>query len=198
LAGVDTIEHGEDLDEEAARIMAKKGVILVPTLQLIVNWYKDFIPLDGNDGERLERARPDAFLYRDMLSPPDAAFGVQYAKQATESFSLAKELGVKIALGSDTVYEPLTKYGEYSALEFKALVEYGMTVSEAVTAATKTAAEALGLAAQIGTVDCGEVADLLVVRKDPTASEDVLYDPANIHMVFCDGILTVEDGRFAY
>lgn len=43
-AGVDTIEHGEDLDEELAVRMAKKGVILVPTLALVVNWHKDFVP----------------------------------------------------------------------------------------------------------------------------------------------------------
>ncbi len=45
-----------------------------------------------------------------------------YSAQAVQSFQTAKAAGVKIALGSDTVYEPLTTYGEYSALEYRALV----------------------------------------------------------------------------
>jgi imidazolonepropionase-like amidohydrolase len=105
---------------------------------------------------------------------------------------------VKIALGSDTVYEPLTKFGEYSALEFKSLIEHGMTVSQAICSATKIASEALGMSHVIGTVEPGKMADLLVVKKDPTSNSDVLYDAANIFLTFCDGKLTVENGRFAY
>ena len=194
-AGADTIEHGEDLNEEVAEKMRDKGVILVPTLELIVNWYKDFIPTGD---ESFKKARPDAFLYRDLYGKDQDMIGEQYCRQAKDSFRLALEKDVKIALGSDTVYEPLTKYGEYSAREFKALVDCGMTVNQAITAATKTAAEALGMGHAIGTVEAGKAADLLVVKKDPTAAADVLYDPSNIFMTFCDGKLTVEDGRFAY
>ena len=103
---------------------------------------------------------------------------------------------MKIALGSDTVFEPLTKYGEYSALEYKAMIELGMTVGQAISAATKTAAEALGMEHVLGTVEPGMLADLLVVKKDPTENAEVLYDVSNIFLTFCDGKLTVEDGRF--
>lgn len=192
-AGVDTIEHGETLDEELVGRMAAAGTILVPTLQLIANWHRDFMPLGEAQPEQI---RPDAFLYRDLYDVRDASFGHEYSASVVSSFQLALRAGVKIALGSDTVYEPLTPYGEYSALEFKALIEHGMTIDQAIVAATATASEALGMSQRIGTVEVGKQADLLVVREDPTASADVLYDVANIHLTFCDGKLTVVDGKF--
>ena len=196
-AGVDTIEHGEDLTEEICEKMIKRGVILVPTLQLIVNWNRDFvIPPELKE----KQYRPEVFLWRDLYTHniDVDAIAAKTRQQAINSFKLAISKGVKIALGSDTVFEPLTKYGEYSALEFKAMVEHGMTVSQAIVAATQTAAEALGMEDVLGTVEPGKLADLLVVRKDPTSSVDVLYDPSNIFLTFCDGKLTVENGRFAY
>jgi imidazolonepropionase-like amidohydrolase len=105
---------------------------------------------------------------------------------------------VRIALGSDTVYEPLTTYGEYSALEFRALVQCGMTTSEAITAATRTSSQAVGMSHVLGTVEAGKLADLLVLRADPTEDPMVVYDDANLHLVFCDGKLTVKDGVFVW
>lgn len=192
-AGVDTIEHGEDLDEELAVRMAKKGVILVPTLALVVNWHKDFVPTGDAAPKKI---RPDVFLHRDV--PPSDEDGEFESQRAKESFQLAVEKGVKIALGSDTVYEPLTKCGEYSAREFKALVECGLTVPQAIRAATMGSAEALNMSHKIGTVEVGKEADLLVVRKDPTKSTDVLYNAENIYLTFIKGRLTVEDGRFVW
>lgn len=194
-AGCDTIEHGEDIDEELAAKMARKGVILVPTLQLIVNWYEDFVPV-GDAAQ--PKVRPDAFLYRDLYNSHDESFGQAYSNQATESFAIAKAAGVKIALGSDTVYEPLTKFGEYSALEFRSLVQCGMTTMEAITAATVTSSEAAGMSHLIGTVEPGKLADLLVVRQDPTQDPGVIYDVSNIYLTFCDGKLTVQDGAFVW
>ena len=194
-AGCDTIEHGEDIDEELAEKMARKGTILVPTLQLIVNWYRDFIPVGDAAAPKV---RPDAFLYRDLYDDHDAGFGEAYGRRAVQSFQTARAAGVKIALGSDTVYEPLTKFGEYSALEFRALVQYGMTTMEAITAGTVTSSEAAGMSHVIGTVEPGKLADLLVLRQDPTDDPRVIYDSENIRLIFCDGKLTVEDGNFAW
>ena len=194
-AGCDTIEHGEDIDEELAAEMARKGTILVPTLQLIVNWYRDFIPVGA---ESLSKPRPDAFLYRDLYADRGEEFGHHYSRQAVQSFQTAKAMGVKIALGSDTVYEPLTTYGEYSALELRAMVEYGMTTAEAITAATVVGSQALGMSHVIGSVEAGKLADLLVLRKDPSTDPMVIYDASNIYLTFCDGKLTVEDGVFTW
>lgn len=192
-AGVDTIEHGEDLDEELAEEMAEKGVILVPTLGLIVNWYSDFIPT-GEDAYK--KIRPDVFLHRDL--PPSDEFATQYSQNAEKSFRLAKEKGVIIALGSDTVYEPLTQYGEYSAKEFKALVQCGLTVPEAIRAGTLGSAQALNMDHKIGTIEAGKEADILVLKKDPTESVDVIYKAENIYLTIMHGRLTVEDGRFVW
>jgi imidazolonepropionase-like amidohydrolase len=194
-AGCDTIEHGEDIDEALAAKMAAQGTILIPTLQLIVNWHRDFM-LVGD--ERPAKPRPDAFLYRDLYDERDAEFSDHYSRQAVTSYQTAKNMGVKIALGSDTVYEPLTPYGEYSALELRAMVEHGMTPAEAITAATAVGSEAVGLPHLIGTVEPGKIADLLVLRRDPTADPMVIYDTANIYLTFCDGKLTVQDGLFAW
>lgn len=194
-AGCDTVEHGEDIDEELAAEMARCGTILVPTLQLIVNWHRDFMPVGG---DTMSKPRPDAFLYRDLYEQRDEAFGHRYSNQAVQSFQTAKAAGVKIALGSDTVYEPLTTYGEYSALELRAMVEYGMTTQEAITAATVVGSEALGMSHVIGSIEPGKMADLLVLRRDPTTDPMVIYDAANIYLTFCDGKLTVEDGVFTW
>lgn len=194
-AGADTIEHGEDLDEETAEKMRDKGVILVPTLYLLVNYYTE---INAVGEERDAMIRPDVFLHRTIDSVSDTAEQERYVKQTIDSFKLAREKGVKIALGSDTVYEPLTICGEYSALEFKQMIKCGMTVPEAIKAATLTASEALGMSHRIGTVESGKNADLLVLKKDPTSSADILYDPDNIRMVFSGGRLAIEEGRFAF
>jgi imidazolonepropionase-like amidohydrolase len=194
-AGCYTIEHGEALDEELAERMVKNGTILVPTLQLIVNWYRDFIP--SGEGERVQ-IRPDAFLYRDLYKERTEETGEAYGAAAVHSFQTALAAGVKIALGSDTVYEPLTKYGEYSALEFKALVQYGMSVPQAIHAATSVSSEAVGMSHVIGTLEPGKLADLLVLRADPTVCTDVIYNVANHARVYCDGKLTVQDGEFVW
>lgn len=194
-AGVDTIEHGEDLDEETAEKMERNGIILVPTLGLLVNWYTE-IMATGDDKDKI--IRPDVFLHRTVDNVPDTREQERIVKNTIDSFALARDKGIKIALGSDTVYEPLTAYGEYSALEFKQLVKCGMTIPEAVKAATLTAAEALGMSHRIGTVEKGKNADLLVLKEDPVSSEDVLYDPKNIRMIFSAGRLAVEEGRFCF
>lgn len=197
-AGIDTIEHGECLDEECAEAMARKNMILVPTLGLLLSWFTEFCPAADDASSRPKKIRPDAFLHREFDSKPDADYGRRFVRNILDSFALAREKGVKIALGSDTVYEPLTEFGEYSALEFKYLVRSGLTVPQAIRAATLTSAEALGMSHRIGTVEAGKNADLLVLKKDPTRDENVLYDAGNLRMVIQNGRLAVEEGRLAY
>ena len=194
-AGVDTIEHGEELDEELCEAMADRGVVLVPTLVLLARWFLDFMPTTETP---VEHIRPEVFLHRDVDAMPDAEAGRRHAEHIRENFAMARAKGVKIALGSDTVYAPLTPHGEYSARELLIMGEFGMTPLEAIHAATATAAEALGMAHRIGRVEPGKAADLLAVEQDPSVSLDVLYDAANIRWVFSGGRLAVEGGRLAY
>ena len=197
-AGVNTIEHGECLDEECAEAMARNNMVLVPTTEILLSWFTDFCPADRQSADAAKKIRPDAFLQREFDNKPDPEYGRRFVKKVRDSFSLAKEKGVKIALGSDTVYEPLTEFGEYSAREFRSLVKCGLSVTEAIKAATLTSAEALGMSHRIGTLKTGKNADLLVIKKDPTCDADVLYHAENLRMVILNGRLAVEEGRFAY
>ena len=197
-AGIDTIEHGEDLDEECAELMAQKNMILVPTTALLLSWYTEICPANGQQTDTRKKIRPDAFFYRELDDKPDIEYDNSFVKQVLDNFELAKSKGVKIALGSDTVFEPLTEYGEYSAKELTYLVKAGLTVPEAIKAGTLTAAEALGMSHRIGTVEAGKNADLLVVKKDPTTDVDILYNAENLYLIILNGRLAVEDGRFAY
>ncbi|MBM3147535.1 MAG: amidohydrolase family protein [Actinobacteria bacterium] len=174
--------------------MRDAGVILVPTLELLTTWFTDFAPTAESP---VEHVRPSVFLHRDVDDVPDADAGRRHARRIVDNFTMAREMGVKIALGSDTVFTPLTPYGEYSARELKALVRHGVSTLEAITAATHTAAEALGMAHRIGSVEAGKAADLLVVNGDPTADVEVLYDAAPIRWIISAGRLSVEDGRLA-
>ena len=119
-------------------------------------------------------------------------------QQVIDSFHLALEKGVKIALGSDTVYEPSCEYGEQSLVEFAELVKRGMTIKQAIRAATYTAAEACGMQRDIGSIEEGKLADLLILKDDPTRDVEVLCTTENIRCIVTDGRLTVEDGRFAW
>jgi imidazolonepropionase-like amidohydrolase len=67
------------------------------------------------------------------------------------------------------------------------MVEAGLSETEAITAATKTAAESLGYEHMIGSVEEGKLADLLVVEPDPLADISVLRDKNNIKLVMKNG-----------
>jgi imidazolonepropionase-like amidohydrolase len=194
-AGVDSIEHGDELDEECAEKMAARGIYFVPTVNLVANWYLDRF------GDTKVEATPVSVEYgpfrtvEAMEGGGDSVDGHKIRKQIYGMFRMAKEKGVKIAMGSDTVRDLTTKYGEYSIREMRAMVEAGMTNLEAIRAATQTAAEVLKLDRHIGVIEEGKLADLLVLRKNPAESLDVLLDKDNIHYVITEGIIKVEDGK---
>ena len=190
-AGVDTIEHGEELTEELAARMAEKGIILVPTLFLIANWY-DLVAVPGVDAPKL--IRPDPFLQRDVGIPLTEEDKEAYKKQTLNSFRMALDAGVKIALGSDTVYEPACEYGQQSLDEYKELVKRGMTVLQAIQAATENAAYACAMQHRVGTIREGLEADYLILDRDPASDVEVLYDHSSIRQVVLDGTTVVEDG----
>jgi imidazolonepropionase-like amidohydrolase len=108
------------------------------------------------------------------------------------SLKRAKEHGVKILLGTDTWCDDVTPYGKFNITEIKLLVDVlGMTPLEAITSATKYGAEVCGIGDQVGTVEKGKVADLLIIKQDPTSTIDVLLEKENIKHVIKDGIFYV-------
>lgn len=109
------------------------------------------------------------------------------------SFRRAIKNGVKVLLGGDAYSDSPTPYGKHNIGEIKALVDLlGLTPLEAITAATKFGAEVCRIGDKIGTIERGKLADLLVVRKDPSSNIDVLLDNKNIKYIIKEGSLVIE------
>jgi imidazolonepropionase-like amidohydrolase len=82
-----------------------------------------------------------------------------------------------------------------NAQEFDGLIELvGMTPMEAIIAATKTGAECCGLEGQLGTIEVGKLADILVVNGDPVENINILKDIQKIQIVMKDGIIFARRG----
>ena len=101
-------------------------------------------------------------------------------EQGAASMRAARQAGVPIALGSDVSLA--------TGLEIQRMVHHGLTPAEALVAATRTAAEALGLGEHIGTVTEGKLADLIVVDGDPLTEPQLLSDPGRIWLVLQLGV----------
>ena len=151
-AGIDSIEHAYYLDDEALELMIDHSTYVVPTLlaghQIISN---------GKAG------RVPAWITEKSLAS---------AERHRESFAAAVKSGLKIAAGTDAG-TPFNPHGDLAA-ELKLMVDYGLRPADAILAATRNAAENLGLLDDTGTVEVGKRADLMLVDGDPTADIDCL------------------------
>ncbi|MCW6532343.1 metal-dependent hydrolase family protein [Sphingomonas lycopersici] len=145
-AGVDTIEHGSFLDDEAIKLFKAKGAYLVPTM---------IAPVTA-----VQQARSGA-LPANTIPKAEAA-----AAAAMASHKKAIAAGVKVAFGTDT---GVSKHGD-NAKEFALLVKAGMTPAAAIRAATVSAADALGRD-DLGAIVPGKRADIIAVDASPL--EDV-------------------------
>jgi imidazolonepropionase-like amidohydrolase len=160
--GADSIEHGTLLDEEGIKLFLKTGAYYVPTLSTI-NGY-------------LERIAKDPNAY-----PPAVRAKIDWRISITgQSLQKAYPRGVKIAFGTDA---GVSKHGR-NADEFELMVKHGMPASEAIKAATVNAADLLGLASEVGTLEAGKRADLIAVSGDPLKDVTVLK---KVEFVMKDG-----------
>jgi len=151
-AGADSIEHGTVMDAEILKLMREQGTFYVPTLST-VNGYL----------ERLA-ANPNAY-------PPAIKAQIDWRIGITgKSLQQAYPAGVRIAYGTDA---GVSKHGR-NADEFELLVKFGMPPAEAIKAATVNAAELLGLAKEVGTIEPGKSADIIAVDGDPLVDVKVL------------------------
>ena len=148
-AGIDSIEHGTFLDDEALRMMRERGTYLVPTLSTRSGIAESkFPPLVQQKADVAIKAQ-DAMVKRALAA------------------------GVKIALGTDAAVYP---HGD-NALEFVLLVNDGMTPAQALHAGTSVAATLLGLESKIGALETGKLADIVAVPGNPLTDIKVTQSP---------------------
>ncbi|WP_166041882.1 amidohydrolase family protein [Sphingosinicella sp. YJ22] len=160
--GADSIEHGTLMDDESIRLFRQGRAYYVPTLST-VNGY-------------LERIRTNPNAYS-----PEVRRKIDWRIQITGlSLQRAHRAGVRIAFGTDA---GVSMHGR-NADEFPLMVQHGMTPEQAIVAATVNAADLLGLADEVGTLEPGRVADIVAVRGDPLSDVGVLR---NVNFVMSRG-----------
>ncbi len=167
-AGFDWIMHGNLMADDTIEALAAAGTTLVPTLLFPAN-LADWGHLCGAPRREIEWAK-------------------RLMDRTGETLHKAREAGVTFALGTDTGFA-LTPYGEWHGREVKLLCDYaGLSVTEAVRAATANGAPMLNLDGEIGVVAEGMLADVIVVRGDVATDVAVLSDRANVEVVIRGGV----------
>ena len=143
-AGVNSIEHGTYMDEEAMTLMKKMGTYYVPTIIA---------------GKSVADSALKPGYFPELVTPKALAIG----PKVQSTFALAYKAGVKIAFGTDAgVYA----HGK-NWLEFVYMTEAGMPILEAIKAATVNAADLLG-DDRLGAIEKAKLADIIAVEGDPT------------------------------
>lgn len=146
LAGVDSVEHGSFATEHTFALMKAHGTYLVPTLTVYEVFY--------------EAARD----HPELLTPGTAPKELQNDLLPKRNLPLAVRSGVKIAYGTDL------GEGDH-AMEFGLLIHNGMSPLQAILTATRNAADLLGVADKVGSVQAGRYADIVAVAGDPLRDE---------------------------
>jgi imidazolonepropionase-like amidohydrolase len=164
-SGIRSIDHGVYLDDEAISMMLDKGTYLVPTL----------IAPQGV----IAAAEGGAQIPEESLRKAKAVVDIH-----RESFRKAVAAGVKVAMGTDS---GVTPHGE-NLRELELMAEGGMTSAQAITATTSVAAELMGLQDELGSIEPGKRADVVVIEGDPF---DLKTLSERIEAVYQDGQLVV-------
>lgn len=163
--GVHSIEHGTHLDEGTISEMKQRGTYLVPTL------------LPGETLFDVAREQPGAVLPQSLRKAQE----IFPAHRA--SFRMAAESGIRIAMGTDAGAAP---HGE-NGRELELMVSNGMTPMQAIVASTKTSSECLRVNSDVGTLERGKFADLLVLDGDPLSDIGIVGDKDRILLIMQGG-----------
>lgn len=166
IAGVDTIEHAIDVDDETFAMMKAKGITYIPTI----------------DHNRFYSDNADKFEFRSGIAEEYSAF---IAKNI-ETTRRALKAGVKIGMGSDQVY---TMAGQ-NTHELGMLVKAGMTPTQALASATTVNAAMLGKEKSLGTIAPGYFADIVALEGDPL--DDVNVTINGVRWVMKGGAVVVD------
>ncbi|OGR25044.1 MAG: hypothetical protein A2277_21015 [Desulfobacterales bacterium RIFOXYA12_FULL_46_15] len=164
-AGIDSIEHGIYLTDEIISLMIENKVFYIPTIAAMYH-----IGKMGVAG-----GIPEWAVKKNTIVTP----------HHTESVKKAHQAGVAIAMGTDAG-TPFNYHGK-NLMEIPLLVRRGLTPMEALMAATGVASRVLGMENQIGTIEQGKIADIVLVRHNPLDDIDILNEPDAIIEVMKSG-----------
>jgi len=168
-AGVDSIEHGDELTDEQLAAMTAKGIFLVP-----VHWPREILPLP-----REIAARPNI----------DALVN-EFLESERTRLAQATKAGVKLAFGSDMWFRYADKTrGEATKIVLTAMSAFGVPTAEALRAATVNAAELLKVADLVGTLEAARYADLIAVDGDPLVDLSALQ---KVTLVMKSGAVVID------
>jgi imidazolonepropionase-like amidohydrolase len=171
-AGVDIIDHGDGLDEECIQALAETGTFLLPTIS-ITKW------------------AVEAGYGVDKPVLPGLAEVIDSLRRVCELLPAAMEAGVRVCLGDDygSYVLPHGTYGKEPAI----FVEYAsIPALEVLRWATVNGGALVGRD-DLGRIEEGCLADIIVVDGDPSEDIEVLGDTQNIHAVMRDGLLLVNE-----
>jgi len=174
-AGVKTIDHAFYPDDEVIEMAKKKkDLIFVPTLS--INWR---IITEG------EKAG---------YPPWAVAKGKEVWETTKRNITKLYRAGLTIAMATDFAGSPLLKMGT-NAMELELLVKHcGFEPMDAIVAATRNGAKACGLENEIGTIEKGKLADIIIVDGNPVKEIKVLQDKSKIKMVMKEGKIEANRG----
>ncbi len=153
-AGIDTIEHASLVDDEGIKLaVARKQPV----------WFSmDIFNTDYTQSEGKKNGVLEDNLRKDR----------EVAQIQRDNFRKAHKAGVRLVFASDAGVMPHGQVGG----QFKIMVQYGMSAMEAIQAATRNAAQALGREKDIGAIAIGRFADMIAVDGDPLANIRELED----------------------
>ena len=147
-AGIDTIEHASLVDDEGIKLAAERKQPV---------WFSmDIFNTDYTQSEGKKNGVLEDNLRKDR----------EVGQIQRDNFRKAHKAGVKMIFGSDAGVMPHGLVGG----QFKTMVQYGMTPMEAIQAATRNAAQALGREGEVGAIAVGRLADMIAVDGDPTTN----------------------------
>ncbi|HZE22381.1 MAG TPA: amidohydrolase family protein [Blattabacteriaceae bacterium] len=162
LAGIDSIEHASLIDDEGIRMAKEHGTYLVMDI------YNDDYIL----GKAIEFGLPQENVEKEK----------KIGKLQRENFERAVKGGAKMAFGTDAGVYP---HGD-NAKQFFYMVKFGMTPAQAIRAATSNAADLIGRAKDVGTLEAGKFADVIAVTEDPLQNVRALE---NVGFVMKGGVV---------
>lgn len=166
--GVDSIEHGTLMDDEGRELMLEKDAYLVPTLATTGSIAKN----------GLKTGAPPASIEK----------GKEMYVIAQNNFRKAYEMGIKIANGSDCFNLLRVRYNR---IEFDELFEVGVPPLEIIKFATYNAADLLGILDEVGTIEIGKTADLILLDGNPCKDITVLGSRDQTKLVMRNGKIMI-------